>query len=190
MPNKYQPTTCPHCGQTTTYSSSINKGLVYTLVALLAAVKSKANRGEAKPNDIHLRNEIEISNEEAKKAGGIQFVAYQGRMTHSMIDNIRHLRGHGLVAFSGDKGAGRFLVTKKGANFLRGKYPIKKTAILSTVDGNTAGYYDADGEVTLEQVLKHDPKDIAPFWWNDEYGKLLTKIAEPDASGPQAKLFG
>ena len=94
---------CPHCGaRMKIWKHNLSLGLVVTLRRFGQAVKEK---GE---NDIHLQKETE--------------------MTKNQYNNFQKLRYFGLVHHvkngEGVRKAGRWLITRNGWDFLKGKIPM------------------------------------------------------------------
>lgn len=145
---KFKAPVCSHCGQTTHYDLNLDQGIAYLLISIYNKVKEK---GE---NNVHIQNEMTVDNSNRLS---IKELSTAGLITFKMEKNVARARKHGLIAFV-DRGSGRYLVTRKGANFLRGE-PIPKTAIVRK-GGSTEGYwFENENVVTIKSLIKS-----APFW--------------------------
>jgi len=114
----FEPDVCPCCTQTTTYLLPIDKGSAVILKKIARAIEKKGI------NCIHLAKEKVLN--------------------HSELCNIIRPRFHGLVAHVRGEGMqGNFLLTRKGAKFLRGER-IPKYAIVSKAEGHQIGYFEAE----------------------------------------------
>jgi len=77
-------------------------------------------------NDVHPRNEMEGE-----------------YLSSNHVGNLSRPRMHGLIAHVTENGvrkAGRYLITKKGADFLKGA-SIPRYAIISKAEGHQVGYF-------------------------------------------------
>lgn len=91
---------CPHCGQEMRkYWHTLTPGLVNALVKFGKAVGKKGR------NSIHLRADMD----------GLPF-----ELTRDEWSNFTKLRFHGMVAKDRNAGQGFWLLTARGASFLRG----------------------------------------------------------------------
>jgi hypothetical protein len=124
----YEAEICEHCLQTTTYAIAIDKGTV-DIVSKMADFIGKKGI-----NTVHPRKEMEGS-----------------YLTSNQVGNLSRPRLHGLIAkVKGE--SGNYLLTTKGAEFLRGK-AISRVAIVQKATGktekSTIGYLQ-DDMVTLD----------------------------------------
>ncbi len=145
---KFTPGKCDHCTQTTNYLLRLDAGTAHIMIAMANAVRRLGR------NRVHLQKEMEGRPDEFPT---YQQMIREGYMTSRMEGNASRPRYHGLIA-SGDK-PGEYLITKKGAAFLRG-LPVMRSAIVSKVTGHNAGYWEPDGEATIKEILKEEP-----YWW-------------------------
>lgn len=95
--------TCPHCGASMKeYIHSLTPGLVKSLVKFGEAISCKGT------NDIHLQTEVDLTKNEYNN---FQKLRYWGLVHHANKENIK---------------SGRWLLTKRGGQFLRNEIQIPK----------------------------------------------------------------
>ena len=105
MKTDFKAEICECCGQTKTYAVALDKGSVLILKAIAKFI------GQKGINCVHPRKEMEGS-----------------MLTSNQVGNLSRPRLHGLIAHV--KGEpGNYLLTKKGADFLRG-VDVPKIAIV------------------------------------------------------------
>lgn len=150
----YQPTVCAHCGQSTDYDVSLDRGTALIVLALYNAVRRIGR------NDVHLRDDMEVS---IGTFAGMLAMVNAGYMTSTMVHNVPRARYHGLIAWV-EKGTNRFLITPKGRDFLLGK-SVPRTAVIDKVTHTKKAYLDPDTDVVTFSELM-DP--AVPFWDVDE----------------------
>jgi hypothetical protein len=178
---KFRPEVCGFCGQTTEYPIRIDKGSALIVIAIAKAVRNKGQ------NKIHLRNEMLVKKGMTDSAYSI---AMSGKMTSTMIDNVLRPKYFGLVAQVDGGGGGEYLLTPRGAKFLRGE-SIPALAAIDKIKHMKKCYIDEQTErTTIRQLLKSD----VPFWdleWEiDEQSLALKrKVASDRAAAPQASLL-
>ena len=123
---EYKPEICEHCGQTETYILGLDHGTVDIVRAIAKKI------GEKGINIVHPRKE--------------------NVLTNTQWCNIARPRFHGLIAAVKGK-RGNFLLTKKGAAFLRGE-TVPRYAIVSKVEGHQIGYFEQENnKVTISDLL-------------------------------------
>lgn len=150
---KYQEHHCSECNQTTDYASKLNKGMATFLLTFARAVTIK---GE---NRIRL-TEIMVDPKTPEWASATKRAA-EGKITQPQYNNFSHLCRHGFIVIVE---TGVFVLTKKGAAFLRGK-PVEKAAIVDKRTHSNVGYVaDADGSVLMTDIWEvMKSKD---GWWS------------------------
>lgn len=123
---------CSSCGaHSNKFWKRLSKGNVGALIKLRRAI------GQYNRNDIHIAQEVDL--------------------TYSERANFSTLRQHGMVAHikdeKGNRVSGRWLLTKRGAAFLKGQLevPLKVQTMNNKVIGHSEEY------VTIEQVMKTLP---------------------------------
>jgi hypothetical protein len=169
----FESTVCQSCGHTQDYSIRIDKGTAMTMMAIANRIRIKGK------NQVHLLQEMTVAN---PKAGGFdtwQDMVRAGFISMRMLGNATRPRLHGLIAFH-DEGSGQYLLTPKGAKFLRGD-PVELEVIVEKLTHSNVGYRGtADGPymTTIHAALR----DEAPFWDLETYSKMLGKTA-PDGHG-------
>lgn len=136
---KFIPNVCGCCGMTIDYIVSLDKG---TANLLLAMIKIISDRNK---NEVYIQGEVK-----------------SGLITPMQAGNLTKARAHGLIAPVEKEGvdAGRYLITRKGADFLRGK-TIPKHAIISKKDDCQIGYFHGD-EITIN--ISEAMLSGAPYW--------------------------
>lgn len=163
--NKYQAETCGACGQTTSYAMALDRGTALMVLAIANAVKRLG------------RNRIHVSKEMLAMAEpGEAFLKMigEGYMTPTMEHNLAKPRYHGLIAFV-DRGSGEYLLTRKGADFIKGAR-IKRIAIIDKTKGKNGGYWEEAGDVSIVELLRDKKR---PTW---EYN--LTELSQA-LDGPE-----
>lgn len=113
---EYIPDLCEHCGQSTTYLLAVDRGTVDILKQIARFVGKKGI------NVVHPRKEMEGE-----------------YLTSNQVGNLSRPRFHGLIARYKDE-AGNYVLTRKGADFLKGGR-IPKFAIISKSEGKQIGYW-------------------------------------------------
>lgn len=148
-PVKWEPPVCEHCGQATAYLLPLDRGTADIVKAFATAVRNKGM------NTIHPGNEMEVPAREWTQYRSVT----EGVLTSNQIGNFTRARIHGLLArLEGE--AGNWLLTKKGAAFLRGqavpRYAIvKKTT--AEMRSHKDEYYEPDTEtITIFDLLRED----------------------------------
>jgi len=146
----FVPDVCPHCTQTTNYEMTLDRGTALIVLAIANAVRRLGR------NRVHVADEML-----AQHDGGRSFAEMVGAgyMTPKMYTNVSRARRHGLVAFAEGRGGGEYLLTRKGAAFLRGEL-VPRMAVVSKVTGHNSGYWPEGGTVRVGELLKRD----APMW--------------------------
>lgn len=147
---KYTPTKCECCGQTTDYEIKVDKGTATIVLAVYNAVR-RLDR-----NQVHLTKDMEARAEDFES---YQHMVSEGFMTSNMADNVLRAKYHGLVAQVEGGGRGEYLITRKGAEFLRGK-AIPRTAIVDKVSHSKKTYLDLDDTITFSTAMRDAP------WWD------------------------
>lgn len=112
MANKYnfEPEICNSCGQAETYLLPIDWGTSLIVKAVAAAIRRKGI------NLIHPTKEMEVPAAEWSYRRAID----EGVLCSTQIGNFTRARVHGLIARHHDE-PGNWLLTRKGAAFLRGE---------------------------------------------------------------------
>lgn len=113
----YNPPVCDSCHQSLTYLLPVDRGTFEIVKAIAVFI------GQKGINRVHPRKEMEGE-----------------YLTSNQVGNLSRARFHGLIARVRDE-KGNYLLTRKGAQFLRGE-AIPKYAIISKVDHKNAGYFE------------------------------------------------
>lgn len=170
--NDFTPHVCPTCTQTTDYLLSLDRGSALIVLALYNAVRIKNE------NRVHIVREMICRPDEFSDD---VTMALNGKMTLRMNGNASRPRYHGLTAFV-DQGSGEYLITPKGAKFLRGE-PVQRTAVINKITHSKKCYLEDDGFVTFRELLANDP-----HWaWKIDLG--WTERISPIVISPQAPML-
>lgn len=157
---KFVPDICPHCTQSTNYAMCLDKGTAAIVVALANAVAKKNQ------NCIHLLGEISIASPKAGGYDSYDAMLMDGMMTFRMVCNATRAVRHGLI-YPVEDGSGNYLLTAKGAKFLRGE-PIPRVAIVNKGTHSKEGYYyENEDRITIKDLMKRDEE-----FWVGEIAKL------------------
>jgi len=168
---KFKADVCSHCTQTTNYDLALDRGSALIVLALYNAVQRLG------------RNKVHVGNEMVRPAK--DFPTYRdmvagGWMTFKMEGNLSRPRRYGLIA-QGEEG-GTWLITQKGAKFLRGER-IARVAVISKVTGHKSHYLDeAQDNITFGECMRRE----TPFW--DLSSPALRDLAGESEIEP-ARLF-
>ena len=177
---KFTPHVCNGCGQTTEYPLALDRGTAEIVIAIAAAIRRKGI------NVVHPTKEMEVS--------GAAPDFRSGWLNSNQIGNISRAHRHGLVAAVEGKGnAGNWLLTPKGAKFLKGAR-IPRYALVSKVTGHQEGYINPGTlTVTIGELLrKEEHWDGIDF--TIENGRIIDDVPIYQEEAPkeylQPKLFG
>lgn len=130
--DKFKPTVCEHCGQTTDYLLAIDRGISDILIGFIRAVK------DIKSNCVHPIKMCE-----------------QGYLTVNQVKNLSRARFHGLIARIDNK-SGWWCLTTKGGKFLRGD-PIPKFCVVSKSLSKQVGYWQPEiHTIDIKSLVKID----------------------------------
>lgn len=172
---KFEPKICDHCGQSEQYAMRLDRGTAMILRSFYNAVR-RLNR-----NKVHVQNEMAMSMSDIRQGfGGLKGAIDAGFMSNSMEHNLSRPRYHGLVAFV-DKGSGEYLLTPKGAKFLRDE-PVMRTVIIDKRTKKNAGYFEPHGTVTYSELIKEK------VTWSAADATALASIAG-DTGAATGQLF-
>jgi len=148
---EYVPEKCACCNQSTTYVLAIDRGTVHILKQIARFIGKKGI------NAVHPRKEME------------------GTMLSSNdVGNLSRVRFHGLIARVKDN-PGNYLLTKKGAAFLRGGL-IPRFAIISKAEGHQIGYLKPEDY----SCTVHDFTSDTEYWEGINYdiseGRIVREL--------------
>lgn len=141
---EYKPEICECCGQSKTYAIAIDRGTCDIMKAIAKYI------GQKGINCVHPRKEMEGT-----------------YLTSNQVGNLSRPRMHGLIArVKGNPG--NYLLTPKGAKFLKG-VEIPKTAIVlkgtEQSDYRNVGYFNED----TDRCTIHDFADADEYWSGINY---------------------
>lgn len=171
--NKFEPEVCECCKQTKNYALALDRGTALIILAIYNAVRRKNE------NKVHIQKEMVVL---ASDFPSYRDMVAGGFMTSIMWSNVSRARYHGLVAFVDGGGDGEYLITKKGAKFLRGER-IPRTAIIDKATGHKSHYLEPETDtITFAECMKRE----TPFW--DLTDIKLRELAGDSESEP-ASLF-
>ena len=139
---KFQADICPACKQTCTYILGLDHGSVDILKQVARFIGKKGI------NAVHPRKEME----------GVW-------LTSNQVGNLSRLRFHGLIAaVRGNRG--NYLLTRKGADFLRGT-SIPRYAIISKAEKHQIGYFAPESITCVINDFRGDLSE--PYWEGINY---------------------
>ena len=164
----FTPNVCEHCHQTTDYALALDRGTAMIVIAFVNAVRRHGR------NRVHIHGEMIAQNEGGRSH--IEMI-HAGYMTPIMEHNVVRPRYHGLIAFV-DKGSGEYLLTRKGADFLRG-HPVQRVAIIDKVAGRNSGYLESAGTVTIGELLRKDAD-----MWAGNMSDIRASLEVPEFTEP------
>lgn len=148
---KFEPAICEHCKQTTEYALSLDRGTAMIVLAVYNRVRIKDK------NNVHLRDEMEVG---SKAYSDYREMVTDGHITSRMIDNVLRAKYHGLLAQVDGGGRGEYLITRKGAAFLR-DVPLDRVAIIDKATHTKKCYWNpGEDMVTFAELMKKE----TPFW--------------------------
>lgn len=162
---------CECCGQAKTYLLPIDSGVIMIVKALAIAIRTKGI------NIIHPTKEMEVP---ASK-WNFERAMNEGVLTSNQIGNFTKARVHGLVAKFIDH-PGNWLLTRKGAQFLRGERVPKFAIVQKGKIGSRShkqDYFRPDKfTCTVDEILK-DRKGL-PVWQGIDFdiveGRIVTDL--------------
>ena len=104
-------------------------------------------------------------------------------LTSNQVGNLTRPRSHGLIAkVRGEPG--NYLLTSKGAAFLRGT-PIPKFAIMSKAERHQIGYFEAE----KYQVTINDFNSKDDYWEGINYDIEEGRIIHPSEFAPTQSVL-
>jgi hypothetical protein len=161
--NKYafEPEICDGCGQSKTYLLPIDWGTAVIVKAVAARIRAK------QINIVHPTKEMEVPGDEWSYDRAVT----EGVLTSTQIGNFTRARVHGLIARHQTE-TGNWLLTKKGAQFLRGdRIPnlavIKKCRKVADEDAREAShkvdyFMPETYSCTIHEIMR--PGSKTPVW--------------------------
>ena len=160
---KFEPNKCECCGLTTNYLLAIDKGTIEILKAVSRAI------GDKGINIVHANKEL----------------IEKGYLTPLQRGNMSRPRAHGLIAMvKGDGMKGNYLLTSKGAKFLRGEIRIPKYAIMNKVTSHQAGYFEAE-----EHTVGVNDYMEGEYWEGIGYDIQQGRVVKDLKEGSTAPIF-
>lgn len=155
----FEPNVCEHCHQTTNYDVVLSRGAATMLIAFYNAVR-RLDR-----NMIHFGNDMV---RDIHDFNSLQDMVEGGWCTHKMSEGFGTiLHRHGLIASTG---RAQWLLTPKGAAFLRGE-EVPRVCIADKTTGHQSGYWEPGGVTKITTLLKTDQP-----WW------VMPELAAPPVS--------
>lgn len=160
----YTPQKCECCEQTTTYLLAVDHGTIDILKGFARCIGAK------KINMAHIAKEV----------------LADGYITVNQRGNVSRPRAHGLIAKVRGE-LGNYLLTTKGAQFLKGNMRIPKYAIMNKVTGHQVGYFEPEKYT----VGVHDFK--GEYWEGINYeiqeGRIIEDLPGGGQQGVTVPLF-
>lgn len=172
----YKPEVCTCCGQTTDYAMRLDRGTAMIVLAIYNAVRAKGK------NVVHLTDEMECGKKDFPNY--IEMVQ-AGRMTSNMTDNVLKAKYYGLVAQVEGGGRGEYLITPRGAKFLRGE-PVPLIAIIDKKTHTKKSYWYAEEATTTFNYLM---RKETPFWQIEPFDVDEVTGTFMSVGGANATLF-
>lgn len=164
--DKYEPHVCGECSQTKDYALPMDPGGALIVLAVANAVK------RLERNRVHLQKEMEC---DPKDFGGIIAAARAGFMSSRMEGNASRPRYHGLIAHV-EEGSGEYLITRKGAAFLKGA-SIARVAIIDKVHHHNVGYWNESSDrITFRELAFKSNREPLSFWNLEETVREVERI--------------
>ena len=158
----FVPEVCECCRQTKNYDLKLDRGTAMIVLAIYNRVQDK------RENRVHIQEEMVVMPADFPS---YREIVAAGCMTPIMWSNVSRARYHGLVAFVDGGGDGEYLITPKGAKFLRNE-PVPRVAIIDKATGHKAYYLREEEDViTFSQLMRKE----TPFWDLDDIA--LRRIA-------------
>ena len=131
---------CKCCGQSETYILAIDKGTAKIVKAIALFI------GQKGINVVHPRKEMEGT-----------------YLTSNEVGNLSRARYHGLIArLKGE--SGNYVLTRKGASFLRGE-AIPTYAIISKKFKANVGYWKPEETVIIQDFNPKNPNGDSNDYW-------------------------
>lgn len=147
----FEESKCECCGQTTDYAVALDRGTALIVLAIYNAVRKKNK------NKVHLRKEMECRD---KDYSSYRDMVSDGHMTSRMIDNVLRAKYHGLVAQVDGGGQGEYLITPKGARFLRNEQ-LPRIAVIDKATHTKKQYWnEIEDRTTFTELMRKE----TPFW--------------------------
>lgn len=185
--NKYNftPEICECCGQAQTYVLPIDWGTAMIVKALAARIHIKGI------NFVHPTKEMEVPAKEWTYERAIT----EGVLTSTQIGNFTRARVHGLIARHKDE-PGNWLLTRKGAQFLRGeRIPrlavIRKTLKTENGRSHKEEYFQPEEHTcTVHEIIR---KGNYPAWEGIDFDIIegrIVKLSEYTGTETNGSLFG
>lgn len=185
--NKYnfEPEICECCGQAKTYLLPIDWGTALIVKAVASRIREKGI------NVVHPTKEMEVP----AKDWNYKRAITEGVLTSTQIGNFTRARVHGLIARYKDE-PGNWLLTRKGAQFLRGQR-IPRLAIIrkarKLADDKTASHKEEyfmpeEQTCTVHEIMHHGSK--YPIWEGIDFDIVEGRIVQDlPAKQPAPSLF-
>lgn len=168
-PVHYEKVRCEHCGQTTTWASRLNPGMADIVRAIASAVAIKGI------NAIHPTKEMLVDSKLAEwRSREARLRA--GKLTPNQTKNMGHARVHGLVAMCRDA-RGSYLLTPKGADFLKGAL-VPLVAIVDKTTGHNVGYASDDEGKIVQTSLREVCGSNDGYWVGWDYDVVEGSVVQ------------
>lgn len=183
MSNKYgfNPRICTCCGQAETYPLPIDWGTAVIVKAVARAIRIKGI------NVIHPTKEMEVPANEWTYDRAIN----EGKLTSIQIGNFTRAKAHGLIAMY-KKESGNWVLTSKGAQFLRGesipKIRVRKKQGVSRELTQEEKYWKPeDYRITIHEILRRGSK--TPIWEGIDFDIREGRIVLDFEDGTTKPMF-
>jgi hypothetical protein len=166
-PYGYSEQVCDCCGQAKTYLLPVDYGTALIVKAVAAYVRHKGI------NVVHPTKEMEVPAREWSPTRAVR----EGVLTSTQIGNFTRARVHGLIAKYRQE-PGNWVLTSKGARFLKGERIPKLAIVEKTKKGDASHKQDYhmpdDFNVTIHELT--DPRSDEPMWNGIDFDILEGRI--------------
>lgn len=177
-PYDYHEEVCECCGQAKTYLLPVDTGTALIVKAVAARVRAKGI------NVVHPTKEMEVPARDWTYTRAIR----EGVLTSTQIGNFTRARVHGLIArYRGEPG--NWVLTTKGARFLKGERIPKLAIVQKTKKGDAShkqDYHMPDVHtVTVHEVM--NPRSNDPVWEGIDFdileGHIILELPQTPVQG-------
>lgn len=183
MANNYgfKARTCDCCGQAETYPLPIDWGTAVIVKAIARAVRLKGI------NVIHPTKEMEVPG----KDWTYELAINEGKLTSTQIGNLSRAKAHGLIARY-RKEPGNWLLTSKGAAFLRGEAIPRvrvrtKKGVTKTLAPEERYWKPDEYRITIHEVMMRGSKK--PVWEGIDFNIVEGRIVVDLEDGGTTPMF-
>lgn len=177
----FEPRICGCCGQAETYPLPIDWGTAVIVKAVARAVRLKGI------NVIHPTKEMEVPGKDWTYERAIN----EGKLTSTQIGNFSRAKAHGLIARYQPE-PGNWLLTSKGAAFLRGdaipRIRVRtKKGVTATLTPEERYWKPDEYQITIHEILRRGSK--TPVWEGIDFDIREGRIVVDFEDGTTKPIF-